>query len=192
MTDINAFLSFTLGMVFAFGSAAQRFYGSTGAMRLNRPIVGMAATASGGGYWLVASDGGIFSFGDARFHGSTGDLVLNSPIVGMTATVKRGNNTEITHDGTWLNAVQPSPLTDGSYHTVDSSDMAFKQAAREPQHARDLLAGQVDDVGVEIDVVGQPLPRHRVDMLAEAENAAERERGVSDLAGRFLDHDVRK
>ena len=38
----------------------------------NRPIVGMAATPSGDGYWLVASDGGVFWFGDARFHGSTG------------------------------------------------------------------------------------------------------------------------
>ena len=32
-----------------------------GAMRLNEPIVGMAATPDGGGYWLVASDGGIFT-----------------------------------------------------------------------------------------------------------------------------------
>ena len=30
------------------------------------PVVGMAATPSGHGYWLVASDGGIFSFGDAE------------------------------------------------------------------------------------------------------------------------------
>jgi hypothetical protein len=30
----------------------------------------MAATSDGGGYWLVASDGGIFNFGDAGFHGS--------------------------------------------------------------------------------------------------------------------------
>ena len=43
----------------------------------------MAATPSGNGYWLVASDGGIFSYGDASFHGSTGSLVLNKPIVGM-------------------------------------------------------------------------------------------------------------
>ena len=55
------------GGIFSFGDA--QFYGSTGAMRLNRPIVGMAATPSGKGYWLVASDGGIFSFGDARFFG---------------------------------------------------------------------------------------------------------------------------
>ena len=34
-------------------------------MQLNKPIVGMAATPDAGGYWLVASDGGIFSYGDA-------------------------------------------------------------------------------------------------------------------------------
>ena len=46
----------------------------------------MAATPDGGGYWLVASDGGIFAFGDAVFYGSTGSLTLNKPIVGMAAT----------------------------------------------------------------------------------------------------------
>ena len=50
------------------------------------PVVGMAATPDGQGYWLVASDGGIFSFGDAPFHGSTGSLNLNEPMVGMAAT----------------------------------------------------------------------------------------------------------
>ena len=54
-------------------------------MHLNQPIVGMAATPDGGGYWLVASDGGIFSFGDAQFYGSTGSIHLNQPIVGMAA-----------------------------------------------------------------------------------------------------------
>ncbi|MDE3205884.1 MAG: hypothetical protein KGQ66_16875, partial [Acidobacteriota bacterium] len=41
---------------------------------------------SGGGYWLVASDGGIFSFGDAAFHGSTGGIRLAQPIIAMAAT----------------------------------------------------------------------------------------------------------
>ena len=38
------------------------------------------------GYWLVASDGGIFAYGDAPFYGSTGNIHLNKPIVGMAAT----------------------------------------------------------------------------------------------------------
>jgi hypothetical protein len=53
---------------------------------LNKPIVGMATTADGNGYWMVATDGGIFSFGDAQFYGSTGGIVLNKPIVGMAVT----------------------------------------------------------------------------------------------------------
>jgi phosphatidylinositol-3-phosphatase len=46
----------------------------------------MAATPDGQGYWLVASDGGVFTFGDAAFHGGTGLQHLNRPIVGMAAT----------------------------------------------------------------------------------------------------------
>jgi hypothetical protein len=33
------------------------------------------------GYFLVASDGGIFNYGDAGFYGSAGNLVLNKPMV---------------------------------------------------------------------------------------------------------------
>ena len=46
----------------------------------------MAATPSGLGYWLVASDGGVFGFGDAQYFGSTGGIRLNQPVVGMAAT----------------------------------------------------------------------------------------------------------
>jgi hypothetical protein len=35
---------------------------------------------------LVASDGGIFNFGDAGFLGSMGGSHLNAPIVGMAPT----------------------------------------------------------------------------------------------------------
>ena len=66
---------------------------------LNRPIVGMAATPDGGGYWLVASDGGIFSSGDAAFHGSMGGTHLNRPIVGMAATPDGGGYWLVASDG---------------------------------------------------------------------------------------------
>ena len=59
---------------------------ATAAAALNQPIVGMANTPSGNGTWLVAADGGIFSFGDAKFLGSTGAMSLNQPIVGMAST----------------------------------------------------------------------------------------------------------
>ncbi len=70
-----------------------------GGQHLNRPIVGMASTADGGGYWLVAADGGIFSFGDATFFGSTGSLRLNKPIVGMAATPDGGGYWLVASDG---------------------------------------------------------------------------------------------
>jgi hypothetical protein len=47
------------GGVFNYGSAL--FHGSAGNLKLNQPVVGMAATPGDGGYWEVASDGGIFS-----------------------------------------------------------------------------------------------------------------------------------
>ncbi len=43
--------------------------------------------ASNVGYWEVASDGGIFSFGDATFYGSMGGHPLNSPIVGISPSL---------------------------------------------------------------------------------------------------------
>jgi hypothetical protein len=80
------------GGIFSYGDA--KFFGSTGALHLNEPVVGMTPTPDGGGYWLVASDGGIFTFGDAKFFGSTGALHLNAPIVGMASTPDG--------DGYWL------------------------------------------------------------------------------------------
>jgi N-acetylmuramoyl-L-alanine amidase len=46
----------------------------------------MAATTDGRGYWLVARDGGVFTFGDARFYGSAGGSRLPAPVIGMVAT----------------------------------------------------------------------------------------------------------
>jgi hypothetical protein len=38
----------------------------------------------------VASDGGIFTYGDAAFHGSAGSMVLNAPIAGVAVDVTTG------------------------------------------------------------------------------------------------------
>ena len=72
------------------------------------PVIGSSGTpaqASSGrtssaatptGYWLAASDGGVFAQGSARFLGSTGGIHLNQPITGMAPTPS-GN-------GYWLTA----------------------------------------------------------------------------------------
>jgi hypothetical protein len=51
------------------------------------------------GYWLVASDGGIFAFGHAGFHGSAGALSLNEPVVGMAAVPDDGGYWLVASDG---------------------------------------------------------------------------------------------
>ena len=54
---------------------------------------------NGQGYWEVAADGGIFSFGTAQFHGSTGNIHLNQPIVGMASTPDHGGYWLVASDG---------------------------------------------------------------------------------------------
>ena len=65
------------GGIFAFGDAG--FYGSIPASGLHpagraaghpqRPDRRHGASSDGGGYFMVASDGGVFAFGDAKFAG---------------------------------------------------------------------------------------------------------------------------
>ncbi|MDG2114284.1 MAG: fibronectin type III domain-containing protein [Actinomycetota bacterium] len=90
----------TDGTVYAFGDAA--FHGSIQAFLndaqagipattwLNEPIVAIVATPANDGYWLVAADGGTFSFGNAPYRGSVPAVLavgasLNRPINGMVA-----------------------------------------------------------------------------------------------------------
>jgi peptidoglycan hydrolase-like protein with peptidoglycan-binding domain len=65
-------------------------------LSIHEPLVGMAATATGFGSWAVASDGGVFTTGDAPFYGSLGGQKLGAPVVAIAATP--------THHGYWLAA----------------------------------------------------------------------------------------
>jgi hypothetical protein len=72
--------------------------------------VGITPTADRGGYWLVASDGGIFAFGDSGFFGSIPGAglhpagsglpnSLNAPIVGMVPSSDGGGYFMVSSDG---------------------------------------------------------------------------------------------
>jgi hypothetical protein len=54
--------------------------------KVDPPVVGVASTPDGRGYWLVSSDGAVQSHGDATWYGDLSGTALNKPIVGMTAT----------------------------------------------------------------------------------------------------------
>jgi hypothetical protein len=62
----------------------------------HQPALGPPPTT---GYRLVASDGGIFSYGIDRFLGSTGGQPLNQPIVGMAATPSGNGYWLVASDG---------------------------------------------------------------------------------------------
>jgi kumamolisin len=96
------------GGIFTYGSA--QFYGSTGNLHLQRPVVGITPASDRGGYWLVASDGGIFSFGDSGFYGSIPGVGLHpagsgqpnslrAPIVAMVPSSDGGGYFMVASDG---------------------------------------------------------------------------------------------
>jgi Peptidase A4 family len=84
------------GGFFNFGTAA--FYGSMGGTTLNAPIVGIVSDNVTGGYWMVASDGGVFAF-NAPFDGSMGGTTLNAPVVGMVSDDQTGGYWMVASDG---------------------------------------------------------------------------------------------
>ncbi len=81
---------------FSFGDAV--FYGSTGSISLNQPIVGHGG-ATPGGFGSLRADGGIFAYGRRTILGSTGSLKLNKPIVGMSPTPSNKGYWLVASDG---------------------------------------------------------------------------------------------
>ncbi len=79
-----------------FCAAAGYFFNGA----VNQPLV-LSGTVPQAphGYWFVARDGGIFSFGDAKFYGSMGGKHLNKPIVGMASTPDGGGYWFVASDG---------------------------------------------------------------------------------------------
>ncbi len=75
--------------------------GDPAGLNLAAPLISLAPTPSGNGYWIAAADGGIFAYGDAPFLGSIPQVLppgaaLAAPIVAFTPTPS-GN-------GYWLTA----------------------------------------------------------------------------------------
>jgi hypothetical protein len=83
-------------------------------------VVGIAATPTGGGYWLADSGGGVFTFGDAVFHGSMWGAQLDAPIVGIAGTP--------TGDGYWLVGADGGIFTFGDA-AFDGSTGSIRLAA---------------------------------------------------------------
>ncbi len=108
--DPNLITSYTTGRPSAMGDAEycalylQGLNNGSLATCSGTPISPVTTTptpgsASSSGYWLVGSDGGIFTFGGAQFYGSTGNLRLQRPVVGISPTSNDGGYWLVASDG---------------------------------------------------------------------------------------------
>jgi hypothetical protein len=65
-------------------------FGDPSGLALEGPLVSIASTPTGNGYWLAAGDGGVFAYGDAPWFGSIPQVLpagvsLREPIVDLIA-----------------------------------------------------------------------------------------------------------
>ncbi len=87
-TLTNFWLATASGMIWNYGPT---YYGEAADLGvLAAPIVGITPTVDSRGYWEVASDGGMFAYGDAAFAGSMGGHYLAQPIVAMAPSPSAG------------------------------------------------------------------------------------------------------
>jgi len=100
-----------------------QFFGSMAGKHLSSQVVGITATPTGRGYWLVTADGRVFSFGAAHLHGSMATLHVHERIVGM-ATTPDG-------DGYWLLAADGGVFSFGDarfWGSVPGKDVRISDA----------------------------------------------------------------
>ena len=119
---------------------AMRFAAATTAGGLVAPVVGMASTPDGTGYWLTDSGGGVSAHGSAVNYGSMAGHQLNEPIAHIVSTPDGGGYWLVASDGgifsfgdaafhgsmggTHLNApvVDIAPTPDGGGYWLVASD----------------------------------------------------------------------
>jgi outer membrane protein assembly factor BamB len=82
----NHFPTPSVGDGLLLAPAATRVVAFKGPAGLPGPPAPPPAAPPRSSYWLVSSNGGVFSFGNAGFYGSAGSLHLARPIVGMAPT----------------------------------------------------------------------------------------------------------
>jgi protocatechuate 3,4-dioxygenase beta subunit len=89
--------------VYAEGGAS--FHGSLAGQAMTSPVVSIARTPTGKGYWILTREGQVYTFGDARFHGTTRAsyaavrVRTNAPAVAIMGTPTGRGYWIVTRDG---------------------------------------------------------------------------------------------
>jgi hypothetical protein len=63
------------------GALADNFGGPVGSVGGFDPATAIVPTVDGGGYWVMAADGAVYSYGDAQYLGGMAGQHLNGPII---------------------------------------------------------------------------------------------------------------
>ncbi|HEY1650467.1 MAG TPA: family 43 glycosylhydrolase [Acidimicrobiales bacterium] len=97
--DYAAWQGGTAGCTNYSCGAARRLFAAPITLPSVNGQVPCTAPADPYGYFMVASDGGVFDYGNLPFCGSMGGLPLNKPVVGMAATPDGGGYWLVASDG---------------------------------------------------------------------------------------------
>ena len=122
------------GGIFSFGDAT--FQGAAATYKPSHPIVGLATTPSGLGYWQAASDGSVYGFGDAMVPGSLAGSALTHPVVGIA-----GSMGLLGLGGYWL------ATADGAVFNFGGAPAFGSEAGKAISHPVVAIAGSPDGGG---------------------------------------------
>ena len=95
----NHFPTPSVGDGLLLAPATDQVYAFSGSAGVPGPPSPPPPAPPNSSYWLVASDGGVFDFGNAGFYGSTGSIRLNKPVVGMAPTPSKNGYWLVASDG---------------------------------------------------------------------------------------------
>src|SRR5207302_1578407 len=93
------------GLVRAVGDALTVAAPANQAVQSPRPLVGIASSPTGKGYWTSYLDGSVQAFGDAALHGSLTGMALAGPVGSIVATADGA--------GYWMSAIDGGVFTFG-------------------------------------------------------------------------------
>ncbi len=97
--EANHFPTPSVGDGLLLAPSTDQVYAYSGSAGLPGPPSPPPPAPPNSSYWLTASDGGIFTFGNAGFYGSAGSIRLNRPVVGMAPTASKHGYWLVASDG---------------------------------------------------------------------------------------------
>ncbi len=97
--EANHFPTPSVGDGLLLAPSTDQVFAFSGSAGLPGPPSPAPTIPGNSSYWMDASDGGIFTFGNAGFYGSAGGMPLNRPVVGMAPSASKKGYWLVASDG---------------------------------------------------------------------------------------------